>query len=270
VLEAAQGAGQKAQLDAQVGQGSIFDLDPEPALAAPQHPPIPAEEFEQSELLAVEKEAIGLFISAHPLKEVREALALKCDCRLSELETRRDGEWVTVGGIIAQAKKLKTKSGTTMMFATLDDLEAAVEIVVFEKVLNEHADALTVDEIVVLRGRVDHKEAGKTCVIVQSVEPFKPTPDEIEKARVEIAARALAAVPVPLRISADAARLPSSVIDDLKHILDSFPGESEFVLELKTTLGSKALRFGKEFRVAATPTLRAELEHVLGPAVLAT
>jgi DNA polymerase-3 subunit alpha len=270
VLEAAQGAGQKAQLDAQVGQGSIFDLDPEPAFATPQHPPIPAEEFEQSELLAVEKEAIGLFISAHPLKEVREALQVKCDARLAELETRRDGEWVTVGGIIAQAKKLKTKSGTTMMFATLDDLEAAVEIVVFEKVLNEHGEALAVDEIVVLRGRVDHKEAGKTCVIVQSVEPFKPTQDEIEKARVEITARALAAAPVPLRISADAARLPASVIDDLKHILGSFPGESEFVLELKTTVGAKALRFGKEFRVAATPTLRAELEHILGPAVLAT
>src|SRR5206468_11548250 len=73
MLEAAQAAGQKVQLDAQVGQGSIFDLDPTPAYAQPQHPPIPAEEFEQSELLAVEKESIGLFISAHPLKEVREA-----------------------------------------------------------------------------------------------------------------------------------------------------------------------------------------------------
>ena len=85
VLEQAQAAGQKAQQDAQIGQGSIFDLvdgaaptaaatAPRPAFAAPVHPPIPAEEFEQAELLAVEKEAIGLFISAHPLKPVREAL----------------------------------------------------------------------------------------------------------------------------------------------------------------------------------------------------
>src|SRR5205823_12125030 len=159
VLGAAQGAGQKAQLDAQVGQGSIFDLDPTPAFAAPQHPPIPAEEFDQGELLAVEKEAIGLFISAHPLKEVREALQLKCDCRIAELESRRDGEWVTIGGIVAQAKKLRTKSGTNMMFATLDDLEAAVEIVVFEKVMNEYEGALGVDEIALVRGRVDLKEA---------------------------------------------------------------------------------------------------------------
>jgi DNA polymerase-3 subunit alpha len=268
VLESAQGAGQKAQLDAQVGQGSIFDLDPTPAFSAPQHPPIPAEEFEQSELLAVEKESIGLFISAHPLKEVREALSLKCDCRIAELEGRRDGDWVTIGGIIAQAKKLRTKTGTNMMFATLDDLEASVEIVVFEKVLNESEGALGVDEVVVIRGRVDHKEAGKTAVIVQSADPFKPTQDEVERGRVEARARAIAAAPVPLRVSADAAQLPASVIDDLKHILGSFPGECEFVLELQTSAGPKRLRFGKEFRVAPTPTLRAELEHILGPAAL--
>src|SRR3954453_10942579 len=124
VLEQAQGAGQKPQLDARVGQGPIFALDPTPAFAQPQPPPIPAEEFEQSELLAVEKESIGLFISAHPLKEIREALQVKCDCRIAELEGHRDNEWVTIGGIITAAKKLRTRSGTTMMFATLDDLEA--------------------------------------------------------------------------------------------------------------------------------------------------
>src|SRR4051794_13616152 len=66
VLEQAQSAGQKTQLDAQIGQGSIFDLgDTDPAggaspFAAPQHPPIPPQEFDKAELLAVEKEAIGL------------------------------------------------------------------------------------------------------------------------------------------------------------------------------------------------------------------
>src|SRR5204862_3289671 len=70
VLDAAQAAGQKTQQDAAIGQGSIFDLgvsDPAhpgsaPAFSAPAHPPIPAHEFERPELLAMEKESIGVFI----------------------------------------------------------------------------------------------------------------------------------------------------------------------------------------------------------------
>src|SRR5689334_8429877 len=276
VLEQAQGAGSKQQQDAQLGQGSIFDLDlgggdgngAAAAFAKPEHPPIPSEEFEQAELLAVEKEAIGLFLSAHPLKEVRDALHVKCDSRVADLERTRDGEWVTVGGILTAARKLKTKSGTTMMFATLDDLEASVEVVVFEKVLNECAEALAVDEVVVIRGRVDHKEAGKTALIAQQVDQFKPTPEEVEKAREKLRVQALQAAPKALHLALNAAQLPAAVIDDLKHLLGNHKGESEVVLELKTTTGARRLRLGEDFRVAPTATLRAELEHILGPASL--
>src|SRR5262249_43829487 len=91
VLEQAQAAGQKIQKDMQIGQGSIFDLeeaapsDEGAASARPVHPPIAGEEFEQNELLAIEKEAIGLFISAHPLKPLREALRARADCPLAAL-----------------------------------------------------------------------------------------------------------------------------------------------------------------------------------------
>ena len=61
-----------------------------------------------------------------------------------------------------------------MMFATLDDLAGAVEMLVFGKALAEHEAALAVDEMVLVKGRVDHKEAGKTCLVVQSVETFAP------------------------------------------------------------------------------------------------
>jgi len=272
VLEAAQAAGSKQQQDAQVGQGSIFDLGGTddagaPAFAAPAYPPIPPDEFEQAELLAVEKESIGLFISAHPLKEVREALRAKCDCTIAEIEGKRDQEWVTIGGIVTQARKFRTKTGSQMMFATLDDLEGSVELVAFERTLNENEGALAVDEIVLVRGRVDHKDASKTCVIVQAAEPFKPTAAEVEKAR-EAAQAVAAAVALPLHLHLDAAQLPASVIDELRSLLGNFPGESEVVLELRTTAGARKLRLGPEFRVTATPALRAELDHVLGPAAL--
>ena len=85
VLESAQAAGQKAQHDAQIGQGSIFDLGGfggaatarASPFAAPAHPPIPTEEFDRPELLAIEKESIGLFITEHPLKRVRDALRVE-------------------------------------------------------------------------------------------------------------------------------------------------------------------------------------------------
>ena len=68
----------------------------------------------------------------------------KVDCSLSELSGRRDGDWVTVGGMITETKRIRTKKGDPMMFATLDDLEASVEVLVFGNALaeNEAADRL--------------------------------------------------------------------------------------------------------------------------------
>ena len=279
VLEQAQASGQKQQLDAQIGQGSIFDLGGDgggpggdgngagAAIAfAPSHPPIPAVEFDQAELLAIEKESVGLFISAHPLKQVREALRQTVDAPVAELPARKDGDWVTAGGIITQAKKIRTKKGDPMMFATLDDLEGSIEILVFGKALAEYEGALGVDEVVVVRGRIDHKDADKTCLVVQTAEPFRPTPEQVEAAREKAA---LAAVgPLPLRVLLDATQLPASVIDELKHVFGNHAGESEVVLDIRTSAGARTLRLGEGFRVSTTPSLRAELEHILGPAAL--
>ncbi len=291
VLEQAQSAGQKSQQDAQIGQGSIFDLegaggahDGEGALGAGagaqlggdavrlggrgfDHPPIPAEEFDQAELLAAEKEAIGLFVSAHPLKPVREALRVRADCPLEKLGGRRDKEWVTVGGIVTESKRIRTRNGDHMMFATLDDLEGSVEMLVFGKALAEYEAVLAVDQVVLVRGRVDHKEAGKTCLVVQSAETFAPSEQELADARAASARAATPARPVCLRI--DAAKLPASAIDELKHVIGNFPGPVEVVLEMDTTTGPRRLRLGEAYRVAPTPTLRAELEQVLAPACLA-
>ena len=268
VLEQAQGSGQRAQQDAQLGQGSIFDMGgpAEPATVyAPSHPPIPAEEFDQAQLLAVEKESIGLFVSAHPLKQVREALRARCDCSLAELDGRRDGDWVTVGGIIIEAKRIRTKKGDPMMFATLDDLEGSVELLLFGGALDAAGDAAAVDSVVVVRGRVDHKDAAKTCVVVQEVTRFDPTPEEVEAAH---ANAARAAIPRALRLRLDATRLPASVIADLKHLLETFPGPSEVVLEMSTAAGPRRLRLGEGYRVDPSASLRAELAQLLGPAEL--
>jgi DNA polymerase-3 subunit alpha len=280
VLEQAQASGQRAQQDALMGQGSIFDLgvtgshppggggsEAAAAFAAPSHPAIPREEFDQAQLLAVEKEAIGLFISAHPLKAVREAMRLKVDCPLAQLAERRDGEWVTAGGIITQSKKIRTKKGDHMMFATLDDLEGSVEILVFGKALAAYEEALALDSVVLVRGRVDHKDASKTCLVIQEAERFEPSEEEVAAAREK--ARAIPVGPPPVRLRLDATALPASVIEDLKQLIASYPGESEVVLDMRTSAGPRLLRLGAEYRVAGgNAALRAELDHLLGAAML--
>ncbi|HEY1778363.1 MAG TPA: DNA polymerase III subunit alpha [Solirubrobacteraceae bacterium] len=261
VLEQAQGAGQKAQQDALIGQASIFDLGEVDAPAnghAAIRPPIPTIEFEQGELLAVEKEAIGLFISAHPLKAVREALAVAVDFSLSAVRERPDKETVTIGGIITQARKIRTRSGTDMMFATLDDLEDQLEIIVFGSALEKCEESLGVDSIVTVKGRVDQKEEGRTTVVAQTVEPFRPDAEAVARAR---AAALEAARPKPVHIRlGDGARF-ATMIEELRGVLGNFPGGSEVVIELSD---HRRVRLGNEFRVAPTPGLRAELEHVLG------
>jgi DNA polymerase-3 subunit alpha len=283
VLESAQAGGQQIQQDALIGQGSIFDLgDGTGAPAAPTlaRLPIPAEEYDQGELLAAEKEAIGLFVSAHPLKPLRDALRARVDCPIAALEERRDKDTVTVGGIVTETKRIRTRSGDPMMFATLDDLAGTVELLVFGKALAEHeraaggaatggpaanapASALAVDSVVLVKGRVDHKEAGKTCLVVQSAELFAPSEQEIERARTEAAARATPPEPVHVRV--DAAALSHSTIDDLKQALGDYPGPAEVVLDIDTSAGTRRLRLGSEYRVAHTPRLLAELEQALAP-----
>jgi DNA polymerase III subunit alpha len=274
VLEQAQAAGQKAQQDEAIGQGSIFDFGLDapagssaPAFAAPSHAPIPSEEFERGELLAAEKESIGLFISEHPLKELGPALAARADCALSELDGKRDGDWVTVGGMITQARKLRTKKGDMMMFATLDDLGASVELVIFGKALTGNEDVLVTDSIVLIRGRIDHKDRSQTSIIVQQIDRFEPTEKEVAAAQAEAAKPV--APPTPLKLGLDATRVRASALIDLKELLTGFPGECEVVIDLHTSTGCRRLRLGPEFKVARTAGLHAELESLFGPAIVA-
>jgi DNA polymerase-3 subunit alpha len=215
----------------------------------------------------MEKESIGLFITEHPLKRVREALRVKSDCGCAQVIDCKDGSWVKIGGMISGAKKIRTRTGSTMMFATLDDLEGQVEIVVFEKALAAAEGKVSDDAIVLIRGRVDLKEAGKVCVIVQDVEAFEPTDAEIETAKARLARMAAEAPPSALCWRVDATRLEAAVIEELRELFERYPGDSEFVLEMHTATGLRRLRFGSGYRVAGRHAgLKAELDRLLGAA----
>ena len=259
VLQQAQAAGVQAQQDAQLGQGSFFDLgDSSPDALAHHDPPVPALPDERKQLNEWEKETLGLFLSSHPLKEVRHALRAKVECGVADLPAKKDGEWVTVGGMIAECKRIRTKKGDPMMFATLDDLEGQVELLVFNSAYAANADKVDLDKIVIVRGRVDHKEAGETKLVAQEVTPFEPSEEEIlraaEEAVVEAVVRRLT-----LEVSPG---VPAGFLEDLKEVVGHHPGEHELLL----AVGQRRLVLGPEFRVSASSACRSELSGLQGAA----
>jgi DNA polymerase III subunit alpha len=272
VLPDAQGAGQQVQQDALLGQGSIFDLgEPSPAggggagssFLGPQHPPVPSVPDERIERGAMEKETLGLFLSSHPLKEVRAALRARVECSLAELEKKKDGDWVTVGGTITESKKIRTKKGEPMMFATLDDLEGSVEMLVFNSAYANNADKIGDDKVLIVRGRVDHKEQGETKLVVQEVEIFEPSHEEVEEAK---QSAALEAAAPPKRVTvAVSGELPAHFIEDFKELVHHHRGEYEVMVRI----GERSLLLGPDYRVADTPTFRSELTALTGVRIAA-
>ena len=258
VLARAQASGQQAQQDAQRGQGSFFDLDEGGADAGHHDLPIPSLPDERAQLNSWEKETLGLFLSSHPLKEVRPALRARVECSLADLPSRKDGDWVTVGGMIAECKRIRTKNGDPMMFATLDDLEGQVELLVFNSAYAANADKVDVDRIVIVRGRVDHKEAGETKLVAHEVEPFEPTRDEVLRA-VEQSAAEPVARRLTLHVSPD---VPDSFLEELKEVVGHHRGDHQLLL----AVGERRLLLGADYRVSADSACRTELGGLQGAA----
>jgi DNA polymerase-3 subunit alpha len=255
VLEQALSSGARQQADRLAGQGSIFDLGARSDGGGEQerhHPPLPAEELEKSDLLAMEKESLGLYVSEHPLHEIKDALRRRVDCPLGELERRRDGDVVTVGGIVGAVKSLTTKKGDPMVFLRLDDLSGSIETVVFNSVFAASRELLDADRVLVVKGRVDHKQEGETKLIALEVAAFESTPDRTE-----------------VRLRVDARKAPAGLIRELAGIVREFPGDSRVVVDLELSSGSRTYVFGSTFNVRPEPDFFAEVKALLGEAAVA-
>jgi DNA polymerase-3 subunit alpha len=214
----------------------------------------------------MEKETLGTYLSSHPLSEVREALRARVDCSLAELASKSDGAWVTVGGIVAECKKIRTKSGSQVMFATLDDVEGQVEMLVFKADEADSARTIETDAIVVVRGRIDHKDRGETKLVVQEAERFEPDGEEIARASAAASAPA-----EPLRVTIAPASLDNPhLIEELKAVFEGHKGDADVYLAIPGADGkSQEWKLGDEFKIRHSSKLLAELDHVLGSNALA-
>ena len=83
---------------------------------------------------------------------------------------------MTVGGIVSGLKQVTTKRGEPMVFATLDDPTGSAEVVVFNSTYAAAREHLEADRILVVKGRVDHKQAGETKLVALEVTPFEAVP----------------------------------------------------------------------------------------------
>jgi DNA polymerase-3 subunit alpha len=161
------------------------------------------------------------------------------------------------------------------MFATLDDLEGQVEMLIFNSAYASNESKAEIDMRVIVRGRVDHKDRGETKLVVHEVEPFDPTPEEIAAAGAPppelTAGRPRRGVPLsvePVVLKVNARACDETLIGDLKAVLEHFPGDAEVLLEMDTSAGRRRLRFGAGYRVSPSVALRAEIDHLLGPDAL--
>jgi DNA polymerase-3 subunit alpha len=164
--------GQRFQQQAR-GQKTLFDLDAFDLAEEVRPASLPA--LSRKQQLAMEKEALGLYISGHPLQEVEELVEDLDPDRLSSLGRRRDGEWVMVVGVLKGPKRVRTKTGAQMMFAQLEDLSGAAEVIFLPAIYGAHKGSLEEDSLLLLGGRVEIREEGNK-ILVDEVVPLEPPP----------------------------------------------------------------------------------------------
>lgn len=163
-LDVALDTAARHQRDVAAGQGTLFDLFAVPsggdgAGESSVEFLTSTEEIPMRERLRWEKELIGLYLSEHPLDELREQLPDYVTRYTTDLAEETDQAKVTLGGIIVGSRRLITRAGQTMLVVTLEDLhQATVEVIVFPKVLAETPNSWAEGSIILVSGRVDRRD----------------------------------------------------------------------------------------------------------------
>jgi DNA polymerase-3 subunit alpha len=138
-------------------------------------------------------------------------------------------------------------------------------MLVFKADEAESAAVIQPDAIVLVRGRLDHKDRGETKLVVQEAQRFEPDGEEIAQAS------KVARMPgAPLELTIDAAKLGiPGIVDELKAVFEHHKGEADVHLLMETSSGTRRVRLGSDYRVRPSSSLRAEIGHVLGSDALA-
>lgn len=229
-LDASLAFAETANRNRTAGQVSLFGESAESSSSVAHCPELPhVEPFERSELLAAEKEVIGIYISDHPLKGferlIQQVASHPCVI-VAELE---EGTSVQIAGVVANVRTIVTKSrGEKMATITLEDFSGQATVVAFAKTYARLQDQIQKDTVVKVSGTVMHRErignGGEKLVEVrlEEIVPLVPTLGLESSAASSVAGTVVVRLP----------RATSGQLDRLRQAIERHPGSFEFRLEV--------------------------------------
>ncbi|NYE38467.1 DNA polymerase-3 subunit alpha [Nocardioides cavernae] len=213
------------------------------------------DDWDKMTLLGHEREMLGLYVSDHPLLGLEHVLSQGTDCTIGQLlldEDRPHNSTITVSGLITSVSRKITKRGDPWATITLEDLDGAIDVLLFPSSYTLASTLLVEDNIVRIKGQLSRDK------------------DQPELRAQEVTAPDLTQGPTgPVVISLPSTRCTPPVVAQLRDVLGTHPGMTEVQLRLLTRSSTKVLRLDDNLRVSPSPALFADLKQLLGPGCLA-
>lgn len=197
------------------------------------------EEFPAQELLRMERETLGFYISGHPLDPYQKLLEREGVTPIEHLGEKGDQKRVRIGGLISRITPHQTKRGQQMAFLLLEDRVAQVEVIVFPEIFSNNRELIEVGQAILVEGKIDQQEEEGPKILAE----------EIRK------------VEIPFRVEAELEKISPEFWDKLKGVLFSYSGKSPVHLELKKDNKSVTIALGNSFRAPADEEDRNKLKE---------
>ena len=244
----------KKNLEGQMGLFALLD-DEDAASARIPIPKLP--ERDRTELMAMEKETTGLYISGHPMDDYRELLRNAHVVPISDLMDEekhyQDDQIVSLAGIVQNVKMKTTRNNSVMAYVTMEDDTASVEMLAFSNVLNQFGSCLKENCPVVVVGRLSLRDDKDPQIVINRARPIADFASDREVLPPPESSRQPLSGTLYLRLPSEAdPRYPK-----VRAMLNMFPGDSNVVLYFTDT-GSR-----RGTRCLLMDSLLRELKNVL-------
>src|SRR6266849_3411194 len=273
VLEHVVARAERARRDRESGQTSLLEMVGSEEVTADDYGlAIDVAPMAGEEKLRLEKELLGLYLSEHPLRRISAELAKLSDTQAVEVTSALQDTEVRVAGLVREVRRVVTRKGQIMAYASLEDLTGTVDIVLFPRVFEQTRLLFEPDKVVVVQGKVDARAGSTRATGAAGTSPIEPEIEtEVEVASVVADMAWLWDDPECLPIARRQllhVRLPvgdSGLAERLEAVLARHPGSDEVVLHV--VVGSREVTVHADrYHVLAGPTLTAEIDELVGAA----